>query len=150
METDLARQAIIDEEHLSLLVLGYRISAGITALFSLIGIMYVMMGLMFLRLPMDSGSTYSGDMDTEVASLFVGIGLGFMAVFITLAVLKWMTADRLRDRRSLAFCQVIAALTCLEIPYGTALGVLTFIAIGRASVRGLFAPAGFNAPPPPA
>jgi hypothetical protein len=33
---------------------------------------------------------------------------------------------------------VVAGLSCLEFPYGTALGVFTFIALSRASVVRLF------------
>jgi uncharacterized membrane protein YedE/YeeE len=39
------RQAIVDEEHLKLLSLGYMISAGMAALFALFGLLYVGMGV---------------------------------------------------------------------------------------------------------
>ena len=34
---------------------------------------------------------------------------------------------------------IITAIGCLEFPYGTLLGVLTFIVLGRDSVKRLFA-----------
>jgi hypothetical protein len=33
---------------------------------------------------------------------------------------------------------VTAAISCLEVPYGTLLGVLTFMVMARPSVRALF------------
>jgi hypothetical protein len=42
---------------------------------------------------------------------------------------------------------VIAAIGCLEFPYGTALGVLSLMVLGRESVMKLFtAPLGQTAP----
>jgi hypothetical protein len=46
MSDQTLRQAIIDEEHLKLLSIGYMVSAGIAALFSLFGLLYVLMGVM--------------------------------------------------------------------------------------------------------
>ena len=45
MSEELVRQAIIDEEHLKLLSLGYMISAATSAFFSLFGLMYMIMGI---------------------------------------------------------------------------------------------------------
>jgi len=41
---------------------------------------------------------------------------------------------------------VIAAIGCLEFPYGTALGVFSFIVLGRDSVIQLFNPSAPAAP----
>ena len=35
-------------------------------------------------------------------------------------------------------CQITAGLSCLEIPYGTVLGALTFVVLARPSVAALF------------
>jgi hypothetical protein len=45
MVDETLRQAIIDEEHLNLLSIGYLVSAGVAALFSLFGLLYVFMGV---------------------------------------------------------------------------------------------------------
>ena len=45
MSDETLRQAIIDEEHLKLLSIGYLVSAGVAALFSLFGLLYVIMGV---------------------------------------------------------------------------------------------------------
>jgi hypothetical protein len=46
----------------------------------------------------------------------------------------------LRARRHRTFSMVVAAINCLHIPIGTALGVFTFIVLGRESVRKLYRP----------
>jgi hypothetical protein len=61
-------------------------------------------------------------------------------ILIAMAILKLLTAQYIKRRRSRAFCMVVAAISCLEIPYGTLLGVFTFLVLGRNSVRGLFEP----------
>lgn len=62
------------------------------------------------------------------------LGVFFFAWGIGVSVWLWLKLER----RSLTFCQVVAGLSCLELPYGTLLGVLTFVVAGRPSVGRLF------------
>ncbi len=66
---------------------------------------------------------------------------------ITMAALKFYTAVCLKQRKSRTFCLVVAAISCLEVPYGTILGVFTFLVLERPSVARLF---GANPLPRPA
>ncbi|WP_454827871.1 hypothetical protein [Pseudoxanthomonas wuyuanensis] len=134
------RQSIVDEEQLRLLSLGYMISAGVTAFFSLFGLMY-----MFFGVAMGAAFMSAGEAGTQMEgppammgwffALFGGI---FFLLGAGLAVAKYLTGRYLKQRRSPVFCQVVAAISCLSIPYGTLLGVSTFIVLGRRSVAGLF------------
>jgi divalent metal cation (Fe/Co/Zn/Cd) transporter len=144
MYDDAVRQSIIDDEHLKLLSLGYMVSAGISAFFSLFGLMYVFMGAMISRMP---ASQKSGPPPAFVGWLFAGIGLAFFLAMIALALLKFKVAKSIKQRRSRAFCLVLAGISCLGVPYGTVLGVFTFIVLGRESVARLFEP---RTPSPPA
>lgn len=85
--------------------------------------------------------------------IFALFGTMFFLFFVVSAVLKLFTARALRLRRYRTLCQMTAALTCLGIPYGTALGVFTFTVLSRPSVGTLFDGAPFSpasfAPPPP-
>ena len=135
------RQRIIDEEHLKLLSIGYMVSAGMSAFFSLFGLLYVLMGVMM-------GTAFSAKTDAAVRAgqgppAFIGwflgiIGLVIFLLMITLAILKFLTARYIKRRRSRIFCMVVAGISCLGIPYGTLLGVFTFLVLGRDSVRHLF------------
>jgi hypothetical protein len=128
------RQAIIDDEQLRLLRVGYFISAGYAALFIPIGLVYAVMGLVFSHLPAASGPPPPAFMPW-----FFGIfGATFGGLATVATVMKIVTAIRLKERRSRTFCLVTAALSCLEIPYGTALGLMTFTVLSRASVRAAF------------
>lgn len=136
-----SRQAIVDDEHLRLLAFGYLFSGVMTALFSLLGLVYAVMGLLmstFVAVAARNGSETSMP-PQSLGAFFVIFGLVFFVVAASLAIAKFMAAARIRRRRSRMFCLVVAGISCLGIPYGTVLGVCTFMVLGRDSVAGLFA-----------
>lgn len=133
------RQEIRDEEHLRLLSLGYMVSAGVMAFYSLFALLYVLIGALLLLWTSTPPGNHGGEVPPAVVGLFIGgIGLVFFLLGLTLTALKWRTARCLKQRRALRFCKVIAGVSCLELPYGTLLGVLTFIVVARPTVRRLF------------
>jgi hypothetical protein len=129
-----SREAIIDDEHLRLLRIGYFISAGQNAVFIPFGLMYGGMGLLLSQMPTGSGPPPPEFMPW----IFAVFGAVFAGIATVAATLKVLTAIRLKQRRSRMLCLITAALSCLEVPYGTALGVMTFAVLGRSSVRQLF------------
>ena len=66
------------------------------------------------------------------------IGSAVCVFIVALAVLKLLTAKALRERRSRTLCLITAGISCLAIPYGTALGVATFLVLSRPSVQQQF------------
>ena len=134
------RQQIKDEEHLRLLSLAYMVSAGVTAFFSLFGLMYVFMGTIFTSFisHFPQGKQAAEAPPAFIGWIFTGIGLVIFVFGITLALLKWRASRCLKERHSITYCQVIAGLTCLAIPYGLLLGVLTFAVLARPSIVALF------------
>jgi len=56
----------------------------------------------------------------------------------TLAVCMLIAGRNLAKRRHHTFCLVVAAISCIFMPFGTILGVLTIIVLMRPSVKGLF------------
>ena len=135
---DLVKQQVVDEEHLRLLRIGYFVSAGVTAFFGLFGLFYAAMGCLFAFAPKPVGPPSPNQMPAGFGWLFVAFGLGFTIVGLGLAALKLRVARCLRERRGRAFCMIIAAICCVGIPYGTVLGVFTFLVLGRPSVSELF------------
>lgn len=131
--------SIIDEERLRLLSLGYKISAGIAVLFSLFALFYVFMGVVMTTTLSHSLQTNGNPANTPppafVGWLFGAIGLGLFVLMIAVAALKYRVAVNIKRRRSRIFCIIIAALGCLEFPYGIVLGVFTFLVLSRDSVR---------------
>lgn len=139
MHDDAIRQSTIDAERLKLLSLGYMISAGISAFFSLFGPLYAFIGVVvFTAVSKMPASPHNEPPPAFVGWLFAGIGLGMFVVLLVLALLKFKAATSIRQRRSRTFGLVLAAISCLEMPYGTVLGVFTFIVLGRDSVARQF------------
>jgi hypothetical protein len=136
MEED-ERQAVIDGEHLRILSICYLVSAAITAFFSLFGLVYAFIGV-FLMSAGDRLAQSNQPPPPFVGLLFGLLGFGFFTAMIVLAILKFIVAKRLKERRSRALCLVVAAVSCLGIPFGTVLGVFTFLVLSRPSIERSF------------
>jgi len=63
--------------------------------------------------------------------------VGFSIILGT--VLNILAAMFLRQRKHRVFTMVVAGLICLQFPFGTALGVFTFVVLMRESVRESYA-----------
>lgn len=147
MSDETLRQAIIDEEHLKLLSIGYLVSAGVAALFSLFGLLYVFLGVMMsITFSEAAKKANQSAPPAFIGWLFGIIGLVIFLLLIAMALLKLQTARCIKRRRSRAFCMVMGAISCLEIPYGTLLGVFTFLVLGRNSIKDLFEPRTASSP----
>ena len=141
MTEDELRQIVRDEEHLKLLAIGYYVSAGLDAFFSLFGLVYALMGLMIgtaIATATNAASSTGQPSPQFIGWIFGIFGLVFFLFMLILAILKFYAARSIKRRRARIFCMVIAAITCLGIPYGTLLGILTFLVLARNSVETLF------------
>ena len=74
------------------------------------------------------------------------VGVFFMVIAGAIILTAWalaisivVAANFLGKRVHYTYCMVIAAITCLFMPFGTVLGVFTIIVLMRPSVRPLFA-----------
>lgn len=130
-----AKQSIIDAEHLKLLRWGYFFSGAMTAFFSLFGLAYAAMGFMFVNFPVADGQ----NPPPEWFGLVFGILGTVTAVLMwALAAAKFRVAKALRERTMRTFCIVVAVFTMLGVPFGTLLGLLTLLVLGRSSVERSF------------
>ena len=133
------RQAIVDGEHLRALSICYFVSAGMNALASLLGLLYAFMGFFLTAALSQMSSERHEPLAADFFGVFFGLlGLGLFMAFAVLAALKVVVARRLPQRRSRTFCLFVAGVSCLGIPYGTVLGVFTFLVLSRPSVVRLF------------
>jgi len=136
------RQSIIDEEHLKLLSICYMISAAISACFSMMGLMYAGMGAVvseaIKRAPEMTTDAANAAPPAFIGWIFGAIGAAVFLILITMAGLQLGVALSLKKRKARTFCMVVAAFECLGVPYGTLLGIFTFIVLGRDSVTRLF------------
>jgi hypothetical protein len=142
MTDDPIRQSILDNEHLKLLSFFYWVSSGLSAFYSLIGLIYGIFGVAMFEMMSKMPKSADPRNDPPPALfgwVFGGIGFAIFLFFICLAILKLRAGFCIKARKSRTLCLVAAAFACLEIPYGTILGVFTFIVLERASVRAEFA-----------
>ena len=126
-----------DEEHLRLLKFGYYIMAAMMGFFTLFSLLYIFLGGLFASgaIPVKDGSRE----DPRVMGfIFLGLGFGVLLVGLTATLLTFLTGRSLKDRRHHLFCLIIAALSCLQIPWGTAIGVCTFMVLNRPNVKAQF------------
>jgi hypothetical protein len=125
------RQAIIDEEHLRLVALGFKVSAGIALFRVLGGLAYIGLAILSVEI----GKAYSNPAPPSMVAVLLAVGGILLVPGVVAMVLDWVTAISVSQRRSRGFCQFVAALSCLSIPYGTALGVLSLMVLHRPSVK---------------
>jgi hypothetical protein len=135
MVTDFERQVIVDQEHLRLLAIGYWVWGGFMALYSLFIVAYFgLIGSVFLTIP-------RGGSDAPPAFLgwiFIGVGAAVLVLVGALAALEIATGFWIQRRRHRVAALVMAALLCPGIPFGTLLGVSTFVVLSRPTVKALF------------
>lgn len=133
-----------DVEHLKMLKTGFYVYAGMTALFSLIPIVHIGMGVGMLSGAIPMGGP--GGPPDWFPWMFIGIGVTVIVLGETMAVMNFLAGRRIAELRGRTFVIVIACINCLNMPLGTALGVLTLIVLGRPAVKDMFAgnpPAGW-------
>jgi hypothetical protein len=127
-----------DLEHLRLLQFAYYILAGLTGFGTLCATLWmVMAGAMLAAIPVNAASA---DPATKriLGFVFLAIGILIVAGGVGATLLTFFTARNLGQRRSRIFCIVVAALTCLSVPWGTAIGVCCIIVLNRPGVKALF------------
>ena len=131
-----------DEEHLRLLSILYYIWGGLTAF----GACFVCGYAVIAGGVLTAASQSHNGPPAFVGSL-VFVIIGFVVLLIgTIAGLTIWTGRNLARKRNYTFCFVIAALICLNVPLGTALGVFTIVVLMRPSVKQMFEEASPVAP----
>lgn len=123
-------------EHLRMLSIFHYIVGGITALFSLIPVIHLVIGLALVTGRME-GTDPEARMFGWLFVVFAGV---FIACGLTLAGYIVYAGRCLQQRRRYLLCMVVAALSCMMMPFGTALGVFTLVTLTKPSVKALFAP----------
>ena len=126
-----------DLEHLNLLKLCFYIQAGINGFFSLFGLLYAGLGAWLSSAVLDPNIGL-GDNSRLVGPIFLMSSILFLALGISGAVVSYYVGRCLVQHRRRTFCIVVAALGCIQIPYGTAMGICTIAVLNRPSVRALF------------
>ena len=119
MNETVTRQDIVDTEHLRLLAFGYVFSAIMSALMSLLGLLYAGIGFVMSHFFAEAAlnATNPDKIPPEALGTIVSVFGGvFFVVLMALALLKFYAASCIRRRKSRLFCQIIAGISALPFP----------------------------------
>jgi hypothetical protein len=138
--TNTGARAVIDAEHLRLLSIFHFVAAGFACMAFAFASFYLVVFQVVFANPEIWSKAKGGPPPAEVVTIMRWI-LGIVALwFLGSGVGNLLSAIFLRARRHRTFSMVTAGFNCLHVPIGTALGVFTFIVLGRESVRQLYEP----------
>ena len=143
-------QEIKDGEHLKLLTIFHYVVGGITILFSSIFILHVVMGISMATHPEMWGGGKAGPPPPVFIGYFMAAFAGaFVLTGWTIGALTIYSGCCIKQRARRMFSLVMAGINCAFFPFGTALGVFTFVVLLRDSVMRIYGtPTGGQAPLP--
>jgi hypothetical protein len=126
----LNEQSIVDREQLRMLSLFHYVAGGVSAFTSFILLAYLFFGI---AMAMTSSS------DARIGGYIISTIFGACFVFAAAHAGLTVYAGRcIAQRKAKVFTLVMAALNCLNFPYGTILGVCTMMVLTRGSVNQLY------------
>jgi hypothetical protein len=124
-----------DKEHLKLLAIFHYVLAAMTALCSLIPTIYMVLGLGLAASSVGS----PGRGEPAVAGILLAVIGGCIILFLLgSAALIAYSGKCLQDNNRRTFSLVVAGFLCLNMPFGTVLGVFTIVVLMRESVQELY------------
>ena len=126
-----------DEQHLKILSILHYVYAGLIAVGSLLGLLYVFIGIMFITSPPPTPPGQPPP-PTEFGWFFICIGGSVTLIGWIMAFFVALGGRFLGRRQHWVFCLVVACVVCLNMPLGTLLGVFTIIVLVRPTVKDLF------------
>lgn len=71
----------------------------------------------------------------EIMPFFIGMYVVIGGFLVALCICNILSGIFIRKRKHRIFSFVVAGVNCMQIPFGTALGVFTFIVLSRVSVK---------------
>lgn len=130
-------QSSQDIDQLRLLSIFHYIVAGVIGLFSLIPIIHVVLGIALVTGSLDG--FHRGDQPPEFMGwLFIILPSVFILSGLVISFFVAFAGRHLAVCSCYNFCLVVAAIECMFMPIGTALGVFTIIVLMRPNVKELF------------
>lgn len=132
-------------EHLDTLGILFYVAGGFGVLVGLFPIIHLVMGIAMVTGALPDTS---GDEAAQVMGwVFVGVAVGLIVFLQAMAVVQILAGRALRRRSSLKAAQILSGISCVNMPFGTILGVLALVALGKPEGRALFAGATLDPPP---
>ena len=128
-----------DREHVKLLAIFHFVFAGLAFVgIAFLFVHYFMMHTMFSNPEMWKSQPQAMP-PKAFLDAFIWFYLFMGVLLLTGLVLNVLSGMFLLQKRNRLFSLIIGGLNCLQIPFGTALGVFTILVLSRDSVRQLYA-----------
>jgi hypothetical protein len=130
-------QRAVDRQHLSLLTIFHYVVAG----FSFLGLAFLFLHYTVMSSVFNNPEMWQNSPSPPPPQLFAVFKwfYAFGAVFLILAgVANLLSGLFLRARKHRIFSIVVSACNCLQVPFGTVLGIFTIVVLVRESVRELY------------
>lgn len=127
-----------DQEHLRLLAIFHYVVAALAALFACFPLIHLVLGLFFILAPSSMAGSGQPPPPAFLGWIFVIFASCFILAGWAFAACVLYAGRCLANRRRLLFCQVMAGIECMFMPFGTALGVFTLLVLTRPTVKPLF------------
>jgi len=129
-----------DVEHLRLLSIFHYIVGGLTCFFAFFPVIHLVLGIIAIVSP-EKLADKSGQVPPPFFGwMFAILGGAAIILGLTYAICIILAGKFIARRTHYIFCLVIAGFSCLSFPFGTILGVFTFIVLFRPQVKEMFVP----------
>jgi hypothetical protein len=123
------------EQHLRLLAIFHYVVSGLTALFSLLPLLYTAMGWLFLHAPPPK---HGEPPPVFIGYFMMGFGVLFFVLGESFAACVFASGRCIGARVRYWFVFVMGCFQCAFFPFGTVLGVFTIVVLSRPSVKAMF------------
>ena len=120
-----------DEQYLRLLSVFHYVVGGLAACFACIPFLHLCIGMAMLTGAIDGAPAFAGLMFVVMSMVAITMGWAFAVCLI-------VAGKSLARRKRYMFCLVMAAISCMFMPFGTVLGIFTIIVLMRPAVKELF------------
>lgn len=124
------------DHHLQILSVFHYVVAGLAALFALIPVVHLGIGIGILTGAF--GSSSHGPDARFVGVLLIGLAVGIILCGWAFASCVFLAGRFLSSYRHYTYCLAMAGVECIFTPFGTVLGVFTIILLTRRDVRARF------------
>lgn len=125
-----------NDDLLSVVSIFHYVLGGFQMLFSLVGLIYVAMGILMATGALDSAK---GEVPPpELGWVFGGFGAVFVLLFLTIGLLTIKTGTNMRKRKKRTLCIVIDSILCMMVPFGTIVGIFGLVLLTRSETANEF------------
>ena len=129
-----------DAEHMRLLAIFHYVMGALIAVTGCAFLIFAGAGAIFgFAAPQDPNvSAEDAQVFKIIGAVYGGIGVIGTIMSILCGSLVALSGRKMNQRKGRTFSYVMAGILCTFMPLGTALGVFTFIVLGRDSVRAMY------------